>query len=91
MATPEDFDETVRLVEAAGGRMITSIADVPDRQAVIAPVEQGVAAFGRRANGSDFTFLGVGSGLRKVRTTEVARLGGPATSVVLYQTLLRAA
>ncbi|WP_336881075.1 mycofactocin-coupled SDR family oxidoreductase [Rhodococcus globerulus] len=47
MATPEDFDETVRLVEAAGGRMITSIADVRDRQAIVAAVEQGVAEFGR--------------------------------------------
>ena len=40
MATPEDFDETVRLVEAAGGRMITSIADARDRQAFGAAVEE---------------------------------------------------
>ncbi len=47
MATPEDLTETVRLVEAAGGRMISTIADVRDRQALMTAVEQGVAEFGR--------------------------------------------
>lgn len=47
MATPEDLAETVRLVEAAGGRMLSTIADVRDRQALTKAVEQGVAAFGK--------------------------------------------
>lgn len=47
MATPEDLEETVRLVEAAGGRMLSTIADVRDREALIKAVEQGVAEFGR--------------------------------------------
>ncbi len=47
MATPEDLAETVRLVEAAGGRMISTIADVRDRQALRKAVEQGIAEFGR--------------------------------------------
>ncbi|MFZ2178463.1 MAG: mycofactocin-coupled SDR family oxidoreductase [Rhodococcus sp. (in: high G+C Gram-positive bacteria)] len=47
MATPEDLTETVRLVEAAGGRMLSTIADVRDRQALTRAVEQGVAAFGK--------------------------------------------
>ncbi|MBH0122211.1 mycofactocin-coupled SDR family oxidoreductase [Rhodococcus sp. CX] len=47
MATPEDLAETVRLVEEAGGRMLSTIADVRDRQALTAAVEAGVAEFGR--------------------------------------------
>ncbi|MEE2031316.1 mycofactocin-coupled SDR family oxidoreductase [Rhodococcus chondri] len=47
MATPDDLAETVRLVEAAGGRMLSTIADVRDRQALTAAVEAGVAEFGR--------------------------------------------
>ncbi|MCK8669829.1 mycofactocin-coupled SDR family oxidoreductase [Rhodococcus sp. HM1] len=47
MATPDDLAETVRLVEEAGGRMLSTIADVRDRQALTAAVEAGVAEFGR--------------------------------------------
>jgi len=47
MATPEDLAETGRLVEEAGGRMLSTIADVRDRQALTAAVEAGVAEFGR--------------------------------------------
>ncbi|WP_280231717.1 mycofactocin-coupled SDR family oxidoreductase [Nocardia cyriacigeorgica] len=47
LATPEDLGETGRLVEAAGGRMIATVADVRDRTALMTAVEQGVAEFGR--------------------------------------------
>lgn len=47
LATPEDLVETVRSVEAAGGRMLSTIADVRDRDALAAAVEQGVGEFGR--------------------------------------------
>jgi len=47
LATPDDLAETVRLVETAGGRMLSTIADVRDRGALGAAVEQGVGEFGR--------------------------------------------
>ncbi|GAB1818639.1 mycofactocin-coupled SDR family oxidoreductase [Herbidospora sp. RD11066] len=47
MATQADMDETVRLVEAKGGRIVTAVADVRDFESLQAAVAAGVAAFGR--------------------------------------------
>jgi (+)-trans-carveol dehydrogenase len=47
MATDEDLDETVMLVEKTGRRMLGVRADVRDRAAVKAAVGQGIAEFGR--------------------------------------------
>src|ERR1700744_1597557 len=47
LARPEDLDETARLVEKEGQRAVTAIADVRDRLALAAPIERGVAEFGR--------------------------------------------
>ncbi|MBP2455898.1 mycofactocin-coupled SDR family oxidoreductase [Mycolicibacterium lutetiense] len=47
MATRDELDETVALVEAAGGKMLGSVADVRDFHAVKAAVDAGVARFGR--------------------------------------------
>jgi SDR family mycofactocin-dependent oxidoreductase len=47
MATRDELDETVALVEAAGGKMLGSVADVRDFHAVKAAVDAGVAQFGR--------------------------------------------
>ena len=47
MATPEELDETVALVEAEGATMLGSIADVRDFATVKAAVDAGVAQFGR--------------------------------------------
>ncbi|ODU06364.1 MAG: 3-ketoacyl-ACP reductase [Pseudonocardia sp. SCN 72-86] len=47
MSTPEDLEETVRLVEKAGRRMFARQADVRDEEAVAAVVDAGVAEFGR--------------------------------------------
>ncbi|PPJ23948.1 SDR family mycofactocin-dependent oxidoreductase [Nocardia nova] len=47
LATPEDLDETARLVQSAGAKMVSVTADVRDRRAVFAAVERGVAEFGR--------------------------------------------
>lgn len=47
MATREDLDETVRLVEKEGRRMIASVADVRDPQALKDAVTAGVAALGK--------------------------------------------
>jgi (+)-trans-carveol dehydrogenase len=47
MATPEDLDETVALVEKQGRRMVARRADVRDLSSVRSAVEEGVAEFGR--------------------------------------------
>lgn len=47
MATPEDLDETVHLVEEAGGKIIAHAADVRDLDALTSVVDEGVAMFGR--------------------------------------------
>ncbi len=47
MASPEELDETVALVEAAGGRMVGSVADVRDFGALKAALDAGVEHFGR--------------------------------------------
>lgn len=47
MATPDELEETVALVEGKGGTMLGSVADVRDFHAVKAAVDCGVEQFGR--------------------------------------------
>jgi len=47
LATQEDLDETVRLVEALDRRIVASKADVRDSAALAAAVDDGVAQLGR--------------------------------------------
>jgi SDR family mycofactocin-dependent oxidoreductase len=47
LATQEDLDETVRLVEKTGRRIYARVADVRDPRAVAQVVNDGVAEFGR--------------------------------------------
>jgi SDR family mycofactocin-dependent oxidoreductase len=47
MSAPSDLDETVRLVEAAGGAVVARHADVRDRAALQDAVASGVEEFGR--------------------------------------------
>jgi SDR family mycofactocin-dependent oxidoreductase len=47
MARPEDLDETVRLVEKTGRRVVAEHADVRDFDQLRAVVSRGVAALGR--------------------------------------------
>jgi SDR family mycofactocin-dependent oxidoreductase len=47
MASRDELDETVALVEAQGGKMLGSVADVRDFYALKAAVDAGVAHFGR--------------------------------------------
>ena len=47
LATPEDLDETVRLVEKTGRRIVARQADVRDFDAVAAVVSEGVKELGR--------------------------------------------
>ncbi|MEC4764695.1 mycofactocin-coupled SDR family oxidoreductase [Mycobacterium sherrisii] len=46
LARPEDLDETARLVEKEGRRVFSAIADVRDRAALSAAIDEGVAALG---------------------------------------------
>ncbi|MFV2217096.1 SDR family NAD(P)-dependent oxidoreductase, partial [Actinomadura sp. LOL_016] len=47
LATAGDLDETVRLVEATGRRILARDADVRDSQALAGAVQAGVGEFGR--------------------------------------------
>ncbi|MFN6549260.1 mycofactocin-coupled SDR family oxidoreductase [Mycolicibacterium septicum] len=47
MASREELDETVALVEAAGGKMVAAVADVRDFHALKAALDAGVEQFGR--------------------------------------------
>lgn len=47
MATPEDLDETVRLVEKTGRRIVAERGDVRDRDRLAAALDRGIAEFGR--------------------------------------------
>ncbi|MFF0011506.1 mycofactocin-coupled SDR family oxidoreductase [Streptomyces sp. NPDC005374] len=47
LATPDDLDETVRQVEKLGRRVMARRADVRDRAALKAAVDEGVAELGR--------------------------------------------
>src|SRR5271163_4770850 len=47
MATPEDLDETVNLVEKTGRRIVAEQADVRDFQRLRAVVDTAVAELGR--------------------------------------------
>ncbi|MEB3020519.1 mycofactocin-coupled SDR family oxidoreductase [[Mycobacterium] crassicus] len=47
MGSREELDETVALVEAQGGKMIASVADVRDFHALKAALDAGVEHFGR--------------------------------------------
>ncbi|MEX7469474.1 mycofactocin-coupled SDR family oxidoreductase [Mycobacterium adipatum] len=47
MASRDELNETIALVEAAGATMLGTVADVRDFQAVRAAVDDGVARFGR--------------------------------------------
>jgi SDR family mycofactocin-dependent oxidoreductase len=46
MSTTEDLDETVRLVEALGRRIVAHVADVRDAEALQKAYDDGVAALG---------------------------------------------
>jgi len=46
-ATPEDLDETARLVRAAGRRVVSAVVDVRDLDGLKDAVAEGVAQFGR--------------------------------------------
>ena len=46
LATPEDLDETARLAEKHGGRVVTHVVDIRDEAALTKAVDDGVAELG---------------------------------------------
>jgi SDR family mycofactocin-dependent oxidoreductase len=58
MATPEDLDETVNLVEKTGRRIVAEQVDVRDFQRLTSVVDKGVAELGRL----DFVLANAGIG-----------------------------
>jgi SDR family mycofactocin-dependent oxidoreductase len=68
-ATQADLDETVRLVEAAGGRVVAGRADVRERDEIAAIVEKGVAEFG----GIDVVLANAGIGINSRPFWEVSQ------------------
>ncbi|MCW2495161.1 mycofactocin-coupled SDR family oxidoreductase [Jatrophihabitans sp.] len=65
MASRDDLDETVEMVEKLGRRMVTSVVDVRDEQALSAALAEGVESLGRLdiilAN-AGIMFQGLGQG-----------------------------
>ena len=47
MATPEDLEETARLIEKEGRKVVTAQADVRDAEALRAAVERGIDELGK--------------------------------------------
>lgn len=47
LSTPADLDETARLVEKAGGRVVTRKADTRDRAALQTAIDEGVVELGK--------------------------------------------
>jgi len=47
LATRDDLDETIKLVEKTGRRIYAGVADVRDTEAVAKIIDEGVAEFGR--------------------------------------------
>jgi SDR family mycofactocin-dependent oxidoreductase len=68
-ATEEDLAETVRLIEAAGGRVLAGRADVRERDQIAAIVDKGVAEFG----GIDIVLANAGIGINSRRFWEISQ------------------
>jgi NAD(P)-dependent dehydrogenase (short-subunit alcohol dehydrogenase family) len=64
LATPEDLDETVRLVQAEGRQVVAQMADVRDRATLRDAVAAGVSELGRL----DVVVANAGTYLRKPAT-----------------------
>jgi (+)-trans-carveol dehydrogenase len=68
-ATPADMDETVKLVEVAGGRILAGRADVRNREEVQSIVDKGLAEFG----GIDIVVANAGIGINSLPFWEVSQ------------------
>jgi SDR family mycofactocin-dependent oxidoreductase len=56
MSTPDDLEQTVKLVEQAGSKMVATVGDVRDPEAIRQAFENGIAEFGR----ADFIIANAG-------------------------------
>jgi len=68
-ATLEDLDETVRLVEQAGGRIVAGRADVRNREEIHKVVAEGLAEFG----GIDIVVANAGIGINSRPFWEISQ------------------
>ncbi|MGC0367334.1 (+)-trans-carveol dehydrogenase [Rhodococcus sp. 27YEA15] len=68
-ATQDDLDETVRLVEEAGGKIVVGQADVRERDQIAAVVDEGLSAFGS----IDIVLANAGIGINSVPFWEVTQ------------------
>jgi (+)-trans-carveol dehydrogenase len=68
-ATQEDLDETVGLVEAAGGRILAGRGDVRNRDEIQSIVDKGIAEFGS----IDIVVANAGIGINSVLFWEVSQ------------------
>jgi SDR family mycofactocin-dependent oxidoreductase len=78
LATPEDLEETARLVEAAGRRVVTRQADVRDRDALRSALEEGIREFGRldvTVANAGICPMGAGNPMDFVDATDVDLIG----------------
>lgn len=85
LATPEDLEETARLVEATGRRVITRQADVRDRDSLRAALEEGIREFGRldvTVANAGICPMGMGNPMDFVDATDVDLLGVMSTVAV---------
>lgn len=72
MATPDDLVETVKLVEDTGRRIVARQADVRDRGALRAALEDGIAELGR----VDIAVANAGIGMLTARPDQDPERGG---------------
>jgi SDR family mycofactocin-dependent oxidoreductase len=78
LATPEDLEETARLVQAAGRRVVTRQADVRDRDALRSALEEGLREFGRldvTVANAGICPMGAGNPMDFVDATDVDLIG----------------
>ncbi len=68
-ATEDDFHETVRSVEEAGGKIVARIGDVRDSAALKAVVDEGVAQFGSSTSSSPMPASAHGAASGRCPTT----------------------
>lgn len=79
MATPEDLDETVNLVEKTGRRIVPAQADVRDFESLKAVVDNGIAELGRL----DFVLANAGIGSPFGKSSHEIRAYVDAVDVLL--------
>ena len=85
LSTPEDLEETARLVEATGRRVIARQADVRDRDSLRSALEEGIREFGHldiTVANAGICPMGQGNPMDFIDATDVDLLGAMNTVAV---------